>query len=297
MEMKSSVTALRLVLNSSSIMDDDCRDLLQQLLTPHRDERAAAADIADNADGEPETGWDDLIASYVVPRGTEEADSACAELTAAGSGQNLFTWTESSFGSVQDLVQIGNELQKSCFAAFRWVVQGVDSITARARQKYQVDWTRRAQLYREAVCNKVLRSRAALAEHTGMAPSTLGDWLLQLGACLLYVAAWLIGAFLSVLARLLEPRRQGRFKPIAVVNAWRYDETPLRLKLQEWQVFTNSTIPPAKVRRRSSVIRGILQTETYCHAKIFATEWQYGCPAAFRVRCSRLAVKRDGLFP
>ena len=281
-------------------MADDDADFVSELLAHHCEGNAEMGEEDTSAADEAreDTGWDDLIAA-VLRRPSAEAVPAAEASVQAQVVQGVQTpaaagvedWTESSFGSARDLVHIGTNLQKHLFDAFRWAMTSIASLSKKARDKYAQEWKRYDDYYTEAVCNKTLRSRAALAERLQMAPSTAASFSIRVAACLVYAAAWLIGAFLSCWCRLLDPRGQRGLRPVAVVNAWKYDETPLRLSLQEWQNFTSLQVPTSKMRRRSRVVRGLLQTDTYCHAKIFATEWQYGFLSAMRMQgCSNAVV-------
>ncbi|CAE7208256.1 unnamed protein product, partial [Symbiodinium necroappetens] len=140
-------------------------------------------------------------------------------------------------------------------------------------------WTRgqaRAPLSVSAVLDEVVRnprmaSRASMAATVRVPEATLKEAILQMACSLLYASALLVGAFICSWMSLFRVRPQ-RFAPIAVISRFTYDETPLKLRLQEhraaFQVEAGA----------DTNFRGLVKTgeETYVHSKILNVDWRMG---------------------
>lgn len=174
------------------------------------------------------------------------------------------------FGKLDDLVRIGNDTQKQLFSAFQ-------SLFPKPGKKPSTDKKsedRISKIFTSVVQNKRLISTAALAEHAEVPPTTAQLLVIQLACALVYSATFLIGCFFSAICKLVQSHH--RYKAIAVVNVFKYDETPLRLSVQEFSAFVGKEAPEFLQRKRNVFRKGRVQTETYCHTKVLAIDWRYG---------------------
>ncbi|CAL1149926.1 unnamed protein product [Cladocopium goreaui] len=112
------------------------------------------------------------------------------------------------------------------------------------------------------VHSNAMKSVAAVAEATGRTHKRVGTSLQRVASVMVHASGWMVGCCLSTWRRLF---RSGRFKPVAVVDKMLYDETPLKMKIQEWNRFLGQA---EGVRHQ-----GPLQ-ETYKFAKILRLDWQ-----------------------
>ena len=113
------------------------------------------------------------------------------------------------------------------------------------------------------VGSSTLKSMAVVAETTDKSVHALKDYLFRCGTCIVHGSAWIIGACLSSWRQLF---RHGRFTPKVLVHKMRYDETPLKMKLQEYNQFLAQEGQP--------LISGDQQESRYC--KILRLEWELG---------------------
>ena len=173
--------------------------------------------------------------------------------------------TESMYGPVQVLLQIGSCLQKNLFDAFRKTLQG--SVNEAEKEKLR-------KINKHLVEQRLIRSKRSEAEATDIPESTLRSRTKQFACALIYCSAWLIGAFFRAWINLFTNINH-RWKAVAVISVMKYDETPLRLNLNSWKSFLGADPPPERIKKRK-VRDDLEKAETYCHAKILAVQWRYG---------------------
>lgn len=113
------------------------------------------------------------------------------------------------------------------------------------------------------VGSSTLKSMAVVAETAEKSVHSLKDYLFRCGTCIVHGSAWIIGACLSAWRQLF---RNGRFLPKVLVHKMRYDETPLKMKLQEYNQFL--------VQEGQTPISGDQSESRYC--KILRLEWELG---------------------
>ena len=114
------------------------------------------------------------------------------------------------------------------------------------------------------VQSRTMKSVAAVAESSGRPSKTVTCGLQRVASVLVHASAWMVGCALVTWRKLM---RLGRFKPVAVIDKMLYDETPLKMKLQEWNNFLG--------RQEGMRHQAALQ-ETYKYAKILRLDWQLG---------------------
>ena len=111
------------------------------------------------------------------------------------------------------------------------------------------------------------RSMSAIADQSGVAQTTLLRTLCQFAAALLHAACWLVGTMLVICASWF---RRRRMRAVLAVSKFRYDETPLRMKLGELKAFLS--VAPGSVL----TLPGEAAAESYKYAKILRIDWSVG---------------------
>ena len=248
---------------------DEWRDLLDDLASdgPAPQPAAASADDLDE--------WADLREELVPARRVPALDQHAAavdQIQATQVGAPVFS--EDMFGVVDDLRHVGSTLQRGVFAAFcRACTSG--------RCRGEV-FQQNGEVMHQVTMVAQQRSDAVLAERLDKSTTHTTRMIDRIACLLLHGAAWLIAAFLSAWCNLLGQPRQDRFHAVAVLEMFKYDETPLKLQIREFASFAGraqENIPESVLRHRKSKERET--KDTYCHAKIFAVEWKYGCLPGF----------------
>lgn len=238
-------------------MADEWEDFVGDLLAPPETER--------------DTSWDDLTEELLGANSSQQPESLeSGHVEPRLLQSNTPNWSVSMFGKLDDLVRIGNDTQKQLFSAFQ-------SLFPKPGKKPSTDKKsedRISKIFTSVVQNKRLISTAALAEHAEVPPTTAQLLVIQLACALVYSATFLIGCFFSAICKLVQSHH--RYKAIAVVNVFKYDETPLRLSVQEFSAFVGKEAPEFLQRKRNVFRKGRVQTETYCHTKVLAIDWRYG---------------------
>ena len=118
---------------------------------------------------------------------------------------------------------------------------------------------------------ETVRSVAAVAASAGLSKQTVGRALLQFACALLHGACFLLGCFLHAWQRMLA----WRYTPVAAFVKQNYDETPLRLRLEEYFPFFDAN--PAEV---SNNLASDGTRQAYKYAKVLRIECSVGCWAA-----------------
>ncbi|CAE7321324.1 unnamed protein product, partial [Symbiodinium sp. CCMP2592] len=159
------------------------------------------------------------------------------------------------FGPRAALSQLGGCFQKQIFQRY---------CAATAGHPHQRPKLRKAVV---AVTDCLVRS----AKHWSMtvvqdvsdtSRRSLQRTLLQLAAALLHGGCWLVGAMLGMCSRWF---KFNRMQPVMAVSKFRYDETPLRMRLHEVQQFI-----PDFVDRDGHL------KESYKYIKILRIDWTIG---------------------
>ncbi len=228
-------------------------------------------DLLASPEIERDTSWDDLTEELLGADSSQQPESMeSGHVDPRLLQSNTPNWSLSMFGKVADLVRIGNDTQKQLFSAFQ-------SIFPQPGKKASTDKKaeeRNSKIFTSVVQHRRLMSTAALAEHVAVPESTVQRSLIQLACALVYSSAFLIGCFFSAICTLVQGHH--RYKAIAVVNVFKYDETPLRLSVQEFSAFVGKEAPEFLQKQRQVFRKGRVLTETYCHTKVLAIDWRYG---------------------
>ena len=252
-------------------MDGDWNVFIDDLLV-EESETHEPSETQPAADGD---GWDDLMQELVPEGATQSAPSVQIH-------QSEHNFSVSMFGNVQEVANIGCTLQSQLFSAFQ-------KSFAPAKRSSS-DGGKHSTLCSEVVGNTRLLSVAALADKLNVPPTTAGRMITELACALVYGACFLIGCLFSAMCRMFSKHR--RYKAVAVINVVKYDETPLKLGVNEWKSFVGRVAPLHVQKKRRMMRQGSQQTEVYCHTKVLAIDWRYGTLACiacyFPISCMAL---------
>ena len=119
----------------------------------------------------------------------------------------------------------------------------------------------------------ILRSFAAVGKDSERHPNTIRRKLFQVAAAVLYASCFLLGCFMKAWQRLFKQR----FTPVAVIYADSYDETPLKLHLQEFLQFIGRA--PAE----SAGLPASAMGQSYKYAKVLRVNTRMGNSSMYGV--------------
>ena len=108
-----------------------------------------------------------------------------------------------------------------------------------------------------------LKTIAAVADTAGHSKKGISSSLSRVGCLITHGSAFLIGCFLAAWRSMFS---SGRFNAIAIFSKMKYDETPLKMKITEFNNFISGTNPGSSVSSKSL-------EEDYMFAKILRIEW------------------------
>ena len=293
---KPYCSSLILGFYSQSAMADDSDDWTE-ICRSLAGRPAVSAANDQNSDEDEESGWDAVTARLVSTNApnvvdgspdneeeTNEWDVVAARLVSScGSAhdqQNIGVVTSPSvatvvpvefgelmYGTIQSVSEIGNDLQKSIFRAFRTSAKRPD----RAQQS---TW-RWEELVRKGHGVGTFRTQIQISHAAGKksASGTMAT-MAQVACLLLYGTAWLIGTFFSAWCDIFAKKK---YQPIVSVSRVKYDETPLKLRVKDYESVMGCPLPAAFQNRQKQKRTSLMSNdETYCHAKILRVLWKYG---------------------
>lgn len=253
--------------------DDEWGGLIDQLLSPEPEtpEGNEAQSAANQPSHDSDSDWHDFVQQLVVPEGARPSPPV-VPIPSHCHGSDRDTWSVSMFGSAQELVNIGCSLQKALFDAFRksFAQKGKDPSSSGS------DEGAHTKLCNEVMDSIRFLSIAALADKLNVPSTTAGRMITHLACVLVYAACFLIGCLFCSLCNMFSVSKRRRFKAVAVINVLKYDETPLKLGVNEWKSFVGSVAPLHVQKKRHKMRQGCQQTEVYCHTKVLAVDWRYG---------------------
>ena len=168
-----------------------------------------------------------------------------------------------NFGDPRVLCKLGSTLQTNMFNHFR-----KQMASSRAAKAATPTSSAAAVVVDTFIKSTTLVSAAAAAQGTGHHRATIALSLERVGCLILHGAAWMIGAMLAAWRIAFE---RGGWVPVAIFSKMKYDETPLKMKVQEYNEFLNQ-----KQQRDSQSQTSATPSarEAYRFAKIFRAEWQ-----------------------
>lgn len=170
------------------------------------------------------------------------------------------------YGKVSTLKDLGFPIQQSLFANFQEYI-------ARTTSGKPVEDHKETILESEFVTSSVLQSRVSRSSKTGISERSLGRNLLEYACALLYGSAFLISCFLHGFCQLISRKK---YEPVLTISKYKYDETPLRMRVAEYQEFFQHAVEPGEAGGAViSTSAGASSTEGYLHAKILRIQWSY----------------------
>ena len=181
-----------------------------------------------------------------------------------------------SFGNPEYLHQLGSKLQVGLFKQFLRYAQKHDSLPGSIPRQTSFGGTPRdltLLVLHAYLTNSAQKSVAAVSEMYGKSEKTVRTYLERSAACMIHGSSWLVGASLVAWSSLFA---EGRFEPILLIHKMRYDETPLRMKLKEFNLIFGKTTegPKAAAKPKPELHSSMQQDSRYC--KILRLEWQLG---------------------
>lgn len=168
--------------------------------------------------------------------------------------------SEHMYGKASDLEHIGSHIHRHMFDAFRKTVCRMAGHALHEQNRTRED----AYADQYVRSSQRLMSRVCESESTGIPAATISRGLLQYAAALVYGTMFLVGAFWSAWCNMF---RRNKYIPIATISKFKYDETPLRLKVKEFNNFLQVNFVGGK--------SGNATSEQYLHAKIMRIQWNY----------------------
>ena len=223
---------------------DSDSDALEGLLQQHRTDRPEdAQDLSDT----------DVVAGLIAPRPVQQEAQDSLNLLC----QQCSAGAE--FGKAEHLCRMGSsDIQRELGLRF------VEALRTPAKPLQKSD----AAVRDKMLLSNVTATLTALAEATNTKRQQLKRSLLSWACLLLHACSWLLGTLLNAVASMLDdPACQ--YKPVCTISKWKYDETPLRMKVSEWQAFTENADGQLPERNLPEA----LKATGYTHAKIFRVEW------------------------
>ena len=186
------------------------------------------------------------------------------------------------YGKVSTIKDLGFPIQQSLFANFQEYI-------ARTNFGKPVDDHKETVLESEFVTSSVLQSRVSRSSKTGISERSLGRNLLEYACALLYGSAFLISCFLHGFCQLINKKK---YEPVLTISKYKYDETPLRMRVAEYQEFFQRDVGPGEAGGAViSKSAGESSTEGYLHAKILRIQWNYS-PFAWFCKFSFVGMLR-----
>ncbi len=142
------------------------------------------------------------------------------------------------FGDSRALAHLGNQIQLQIMKKVFWALQHSDRRN-RNNPAQAADDAKQKSIHGTILSNFVkektaMKSLTVVAESSGFDFKSLKLGLEANSCAMLQGACWLLGACCLTWRTLF---RQKKARPIAFISKWRYDETPLRLRVDEMDEF------------------------------------------------------------
>ena len=243
--------------------DDGLADLdldLNSLIDGLLDAGASHEDEADSRDSQPSDVAAQLVPAQPNPNWLEEDEllGLVDDLLPSVSEESFQPAVNSDlrdiFGPRAGLSQLGDSFQQQMFKRYCAATSaGSERPVLRKAVVAVTDCLIRSGRH---------RSISVIQDQSGTSRRSLQRTLFQLAAVLLHGGCWLVGAMLGMCSRWFQ---RPRMMPVMAVSKFRYDETPLRMRLAELQQF----IP-------DFVQRGGHLSESYKYVKILRIDWTLG---------------------
>lgn len=231
-------------------------------------------------------GGSDVVRDAAAEKAAQdsEADRLFAEIAGASAAQqglsshdDLAALNQESlalthwFGDPKCLTDLGTTVQKGMYSKYLRFSRKNESLPLAVVDESSLEpGTRKglmsnmtSHVVKNFVQDTTIKSVAVVAELSGRSKKHVGLGLQRVGCAMLYGAGWMVGSSLLTWRKLF---RGDRFRPIAVIDKMLYDETPLKMKLQEYNQFLS--------RSEQFGLNQSCMQESYTFAKILRLDWQ-----------------------
>ena len=212
--------------------DDIFDELFSAVQQPDSDAVEAAAQQAKDE----QSLFDDFFTESSANK--QDGDKQDEAIGVAGNEHSQALAQNHLYGDPHYLRRLGNGIQQKMYNQFlRYVSKHETLPEGCARQSGDgLSW--QSQMTDLVLDNflesSTLKSVATVAESTGVTAKLVRSYLLRCAACMVYGSSWLVGAGICGWRALF---RSGRFAPILLVHKQKYDETPLKMQLCEYNRF------------------------------------------------------------
>ena len=140
-----------------------------------------------------------------------------------------------SFGNPEQIRRLGVPLQVSIYNQYLRFVNKYDSMPDRPDPSSAANPRVMTSLVLDNfVVSSTMKSVAAVAEQTKKSANGARRYLLRCAGCMIYGSSWMVGTCLAAWRSMFAA---GACIPVLLVHKFRYDETPLRMKLTEYNKF------------------------------------------------------------
>jgi hypothetical protein len=227
----------------------------------------------DSAPAEPDESheWDLMLDSMLESLNSSSAEGISqSHVVSETTSDSLTHISETMFGKPRDIERMGTAIQKNMFSAF---LRAVEGDKRRGSSSILQQQTLEDALAEQFVIKSSYSSQVQEAENIEQAGGgkSLTRNLSEYSSALLFGGAFLTGAFLTAWGSLFV---QKKIVPIAVFSKLKYDETPLKMRVQEANTFFNHE-SWENVSTRQVRSKDMIAEITYVAAKIQRIEWTF----------------------
>ena len=165
------------------------------------------------------------------------------------------------FGQRQLVVGLGNrEPEHICNRMAARYMQSVDRMDGLPVRKSML------AVVKSFVTSKALKSMAVAAEAANTSKQSVARTLKHFAYALLWATYWVMGAALLCWRGLFRQH----YRAVCVINKFKYDETPLRMRVSEFNEVFQQMPSRTIISKKSGEGQ---RPEEYAHAKILRVDW------------------------
>ena len=238
-------------------MNDDDSELFEELLSAVQQPSPDAERAREEQAQEEASMFDDFFPHNPNDQGDEvEPNQQNFEIAARVPPTH---W----FGDPNCMSRLGSELQKKIYQQFIRFCEKNDGNAAKTSKSHSSYPSKMTDLVLDSfVASHTLKSVAAIAEAKGESVQSVRRYLIRTASCFIHGSTWMIGSCLSGWRAMF---RTKRWEATHLIHKMRYDETPLKMKLVEFNTFLD----------QKAFIEPSMQNDSrFC--KIFRLEWDLG---------------------
>ena len=244
-------------------VDEDVLQMARDMLQHHTQQSGQTESQQDAADAEmpqappePEPSDLDLVQEMLDARAPAANIQAMLQQPEKVQPQDMM-------GPRQALATMGDNFQNRLAERYFHAV-GLMLDPARGRKSVKA-------VLHHFVMSPVHKSLSVVADTIDSTPKLVLQTLLQLACALLWATVFLVGAFLHAWTVLFRFRY---YRPVCIINKFKYDETPLKMRVAEFNRIFNRGKAPSGSKADAA--------QEYSHAKILRVDWCLGVLPASR---------------